>query len=336
MLTHFWYGFREESRMSQRRRSAFTLIELLVVIAIIAVLIGLLLPAVQKVRAAADRTNCVNNMKQIGLALHNHHDINGVFPKGITEKIPGYNDPRQWISWMARILPWIEQDALYKNMEAAYASQGGNPDPFVNPPHKGLDAVIQMFRCPSDDRQYVAAEIDGGKYALTGYLACNGRNLRTFDGMIYWNSTVKMLDVTDGLSNTLLVGERPPSWDKVFGWWYCGAGQWDYSFPQVHNTGSCDVTLGSEEINLRSVGIPELNACPTGPYGYKYGTTLNPCDQFHFWSLHSGGANFLFGDGSCRFVAYSAGDAKVPTPTGDIPLISALSTRAGGEAASPP
>jgi len=317
-----------------KRRHAFTLIELLVVIAIIAVLIGLLLPAVQKVRSAAERVNCVNNMKQFGLALHAYHNENGVFPKGITEKIPGYNDPRQWLSWMARILPWIEQTSIYQNMENAYRTQGNFPDPFQNPPHTGLSTVIQMFRCPSDQRQYQAAYAEGYNVAFTGYLGVNGKNLRSWDGIIYWNSKVRIADVADGTSNTLLVGERPPSWDLVFGWWYCGAGQWDYSYPEgVHNSGSCDVTLGGEEINLRSVGIPELNACPTGPYAYTPGTILNPCDQFHFWSLHSGGANFLFGDGSVHFVSYAVGQDRT---IGNVPVISAMSTRASGEPVGSP
>lgn len=316
------------------RRRAFTLIELLVVIAIIAVLIGLLLPAVQKVRAAAERTNCVNNMKQIGLALHSYQNENGLFPKGITEKIPGYNDPRQWLSWMGRILPWIEQAPLYQDMEIAYRLQGNNPDPFQNPPHHAFSSVIQMFRCPSDDRQYIASYAEGYFVAFTGYLGVSGRNLRTWDGVIYWNSKVRITDISDGTSNTLLVGERPPSWDLVFGWWYCGAGQWDYSYPEgVHNSGSCDVTLGTEEINLRSVGIPELNACPQGPYAYSPGRILNPCDQFHFWSLHSGGSNFLFADGSCRFLAFSVGADR--NLSGQL-IFSALGTRAGGEALTSP
>jgi prepilin-type N-terminal cleavage/methylation domain-containing protein/prepilin-type processing-associated H-X9-DG protein len=309
------------------RRRGFTLIELLVVIAIIAILIGLLLPAVQKVRAAADRTNCVNNMKQIGLALHNYNDQYGVLPQGITERLPNYDDPRQWLSWMGRILPWIEQSPLYQNMEQAYQSQGPYaPNPFVNPPHAGLSTVLTILRCPSDARQYQATLAEGYNVAFTGYLAVNGRNLRTFDGCIYWNSKVKLVDISDGTSNTLLVGERPPSWDLVFGWWYCGAGQWDFSFNPLHNSGSCDVTLGGAEINIQTSGIPQQDACPQGPYAFGEGTILNPCDQFHFWSLHSGGANFLFADGSVHFVNYSVGQ----------PIITGMSTRAGGEAVPQP
>lgn len=309
------------------RRRGFTLIELLVVIAIIAVLIGLLLPAVQKVRSAAERLNCVNNMKQMGLALHNYHDINGVFPKGNTEIPGGQRDPRQWLSWMGRILPWIEQSALYSNMEAAYASQAPYYDPFVNPPHRALSHVLSILRCPSDARQYQATYAGGVTVAFTGYMGSSGQNLRSWDGILYWNSKVRMNDITDGTSNTHLVGERPPSWDLVFGWWYCGAGQWDFSYPDgVHNSGSCDVVLGGAEINIRTSGIPQIDGCPTGPYTFKEGTILEPCDQFHFWSLHSGGANFLYADGSCHFVNYSTG------PT----IMTAMSTRAGGEAVAQP
>jgi prepilin-type N-terminal cleavage/methylation domain-containing protein/prepilin-type processing-associated H-X9-DG protein len=309
------------------RRRAFTLIELLVVIAIIAVLIGLLLPAVQKVRAAAERTNCVNNLKQIGLALHSYQNENGLFPKGTTEKLGPQRDPRQWLSWMGRILPWIEQAPLYQNMELAYQSQAPNSyDPFVNPPHQGFSRVLTIFRCPSDQRQYAAATSFGYLVAFTGYLGSSGRDVRKEDGVLYWNSQVRIGDIKDGTSNTLLVGERPPSFDLWFGWWYCGAGQWDFSYPQVHNTGSGDVTLGAAEINLRTTGHPAYDACPVGPYTYKQGTILEPCDQFHYWSLHSGGSNFLFADGSCHFVSYSAGAT----------VFAAMSTRDGGEAVPQP
>jgi prepilin-type processing-associated H-X9-DG protein len=301
--------------------------ELLVVIAIVGVLTSLLLPAVQKVRDAAARTYCTNALKQIGLALHNYHDTTGAFPPALAQKFP--RDKYQWLSWLARILPYVEQPALHADMEAAFASQDNYPNPFFNPPHKGFSTVIPLYRCPADDRQYQAGYItDGGQTALiafTGYLGVSGRNLRSYDGVLYWNSRVTLTDITDGASNTLAAGERPPSWDLLFGWWYAGAGQWDFSFGGVRHTGSCDVTLGAAELNIKSVGIPELNACPAGPYSFTPGSILNPCDQFHFWSLHSGGSNFLFADGRVHFLTYGAA-----------PLLPALSTRAGGEAVSLP
>src|SRR5205823_1198959 len=182
-----------------------------------------------------------------------------------------------------------------------------------------------VLKCASDGRQYQATYAQGLVVAFTGYLGVNGTNLRTLDGVLFWNQSVKFADVTDGTSNTLMVGERPPSWDLVFGWWYAGAGQWDYSFNPLHNSGSCDVSLGAAELNIKSNSIPQMDACPTGPYGYGPGTILHPCDQFRFWSLHSGGSNFLFGDGAVRFVTYDAA-----------PVMAQLGTRAGGEPVSPP
>ena len=304
-------------------RRAFTLIELLVVIAIIAVLIGLLLPAVQKVRDVGYRITCQNSLKQIGLALHSYHDINGRFPPAIAEATSGARVKWQWVSWMARILPYVEQPGLYRDMEEAFAGQGSAQDPFRNPPHRGLAYVVPLFRCPADDRQYVATYAGGLTVAFTGYLGVSGTNLRTYDGILHWNSLVRIADIPDGTSNTLAVGERPPSWDLVFGWWYAGAGQWDRSFGGVRNSGSSDVTLGGAELNIRSNSIPQMNACPPGPYTFTPGRILDPCDQFHFWSLHHGGSNFVLGDGSVRFLTY-----------GIAPIFAALSTRDKGEPAA--
>src|SRR5947209_5334583 len=305
------------------RRRGFTLVELLVVIAIIAVLIGLLLPAVQKVRSTAERLRCTNGLKQSGLALHAYHDVKGTLPAAIIQStiigtINGQsrwsyvdyktNPPKMtdynWTSWMTRILPYLEQQAIYGigdspgyqsgtssgkglPMVDAYATQAlGNPpnprnkDPWHNPPHMGLATVMNIFKCPADPRQYLATYTDGLTVAFTGYLAVSGRNLKTNDGMMYWNSHVKLTDVTDGTSNTIMAGERPPSTDLVFGWWYAGAGQWDFTFadPGEHDTGSCDVCLGMQEINLRTSGFGPEDSCPTGttaPF-YQYGVPAGP------------------------------------------------------------
>jgi prepilin-type N-terminal cleavage/methylation domain-containing protein/prepilin-type processing-associated H-X9-DG protein len=308
-----------------RRRPAFTLIELLVVIAIIAILIGLLLPAVQKVRDTANRVICQNNLKQMGLALSNYHNTYGSFPPAIAEPVGTSASAvkYQWLSWMGRIMRFTEQDNIANVMETAFGSQGSAPNPWINPPHVGLSIPQPLYRCPADSRQYQASLVPEPGFqplvvAFTGFLGVNGTDLRARDGVLYWNSAVQIRDILDGTSNTLMAGERPPSWDLVYGWWYAGAGQWDTG-EGMPNTGSLDVTLGVREINLATSGIPEMNSCPALS-SFQGGTINNPCDQFHFWSLHSSGSNFLFADGSVHFLTYGAAS-----------VLPALATRAGGE-----
>jgi prepilin-type N-terminal cleavage/methylation domain-containing protein len=287
--------------------AAFTLIELLVVIAIVAVLLGLLLPAVQKVRDAAARVKCANNLHQIGLAAHLYHDAMGSLPPGM--RSPAFrNQPYPYASWLTMLLPYIEQGNLWKATVAAYRKARS---PYKNPPHIGLATVIPIFACPADPRadQVQFAPRDKFNVALTSYLGVEGQDLYSKDGLLFRDSAIRFADITDGMSNTLLAGERPASSDFQFGWWYAGAGQ--------RFSGSAEMVLGVREPNL----LPVMKgSCPPGIYSYAPGSLKNQCDMFHFWSPHIGGAFFLFEDGSVHFIPYAAAS-----------LLPALASRDGGE-----
>jgi prepilin-type N-terminal cleavage/methylation domain-containing protein/prepilin-type processing-associated H-X9-DG protein len=354
-----------------RRRSAFTLIELLVVIAIIAVLIGLLLPAVQKIRDAASRIRCTNNLKQIGLALHNFHDTNNGFPAAVYNyrvNATSEKDSRLWKSWLAMIMPYIEQDNLWRDTEAhnngAAPPPTGNTYPTfpaannwypwdVSGRFTALGTPLSVYKCAADSRQDLGTLVPGNpgqppslKVAFTGYIGVSGPDFwswsKTPSNSFYGMSTpgilvssnrfdpsignrevpvsnrgVKIAAVTDGLSNTLMVGERPPAADLVFGWWFAGAG--------FDSAGTSDIVQGVREFAPPDLtgydGTNGLPYCAAGPYHFSPGNVNNQCDQFHFWSFHSGGSNFLLGDGSVRFLTYGIAEN----------VLISMSTRAQGE-----
>jgi prepilin-type N-terminal cleavage/methylation domain-containing protein/prepilin-type processing-associated H-X9-DG protein len=302
-------------------RRGFTLVELLVVIAIIGILVGLLLAAVQQVRSAAMRAGCQNNLKQIGLALHHYHDVYSTFPPALT------NDPVQpylWLTWMARILPYIEQDPLWQQTVSAY---GQEPNPWINPPHAGRNTVLALYTCPADGRFLGTNFGNQWEAAFSDYRGVNGTNLYAKDGVLYYDAAVSIGHITDGASNTLMVGECPPYrvLEDAWGWWYTGSGQGAGGVNTGPWTGSGDVVLGAREIDI-SAGLDVQYTtvpCPAGPYSYGPGRLDNECDMFHFWSLHTGGAHFLFADGSVQFLSYAAA-----------PVVPALATRSGGEVVS--
>jgi prepilin-type N-terminal cleavage/methylation domain-containing protein/prepilin-type processing-associated H-X9-DG protein len=310
------------------RRRAFTLIELLVVIAIIAILIALLVPAVQKVREAAARTQCINALKQIGLAMHNYQGEFKTFPPAFLAGLPSPGtvppSPIDWryISWLGRILPYVEQGPLYDVTQKRVLVEGAGVYPWNNTNYPALGTKMAVYNCPSDYRGAQATFLpsDNLTIGFTGYLGVSGTTTLNRDGIMLVNNMTKIAQITDGTSNTLLAGERPPSADLEFGWWFAGWG--------VNGDGMGDITLGVNELGIfQSWGYNYDPPCKNKTvYTYKSGTPDNPCDMFHFWSFHSGGCHFLFADGTVRFISYS-----IPQN-----VMNSLATKAGNETVTIP
>jgi prepilin-type N-terminal cleavage/methylation domain-containing protein/prepilin-type processing-associated H-X9-DG protein len=295
--------------MKTNRCRGFSLVELVVVISIITLLIALLIPAVQYVRESSRRATCANNLRQLALSLHGYHDAHATFPPGVS--VQNGKSPQPFLGWNARVLPFLEQTALWDEILQTFAN---DPD-FLNvPPHVRRSFPVKVFGCPSDPRTLSTYTLEGGnKVAFTAYLGLEGINYKQKDGTLFVDSSIALRDITDGTSSTLLIGERPPSADGVWGWWYAGWGQ--------NKDGSAEMVLGMEEID-HSPLAPE---CWVGPYSYGPGELSNQCDLFHFWSQHPGGANFAFADCSVHFMSYSAS-----------PIMPMLATRAGGETVEMP
>jgi prepilin-type N-terminal cleavage/methylation domain-containing protein len=325
-------------------RRGFTLIELLVVIAIIAVLIGLLLPAIQRARESASMIQCQNNLKQLGLAVLNSYDINQSLPPGV-KRTSGTTSTYQ--GWCEVVLPYIEQAAMV-----------------------GTNAQTPIFVCPSDPRGpvtspsgqpltwYVGVEGSTGAASISvltynhSKFATSGHYVYDFDGMMRYHSNytfaanigiyssipTTLLEVTDGLSNTLMLGERPPSVAMTTG--IRDTNEPTTNNPTENNTLSpvtrtgaqavfqvtgADLLISTEGTNWAG----QTYACPT-PALFQLESSTDGCAINSFWSYHNGGAFFVMGDGSGRFITYAA--AATPTsPGASQSILQALATRAGGE-----
>ena len=324
---------------SPSRPRGFTLIELLVVIAIIAVLIALLLPAVQAAREAARRSQCVNNLKQIGLALQNYHDSLGAFPFGVLNYGP--LDPAQNGCAFVRghtaftyILPYLEQttisNAINFNFPVSGTAYGVNAS---NVQSTAMIVRISTYICPSDLQANPWTPASSYPYSQSSYSASSGTidmfryspgcpNEIPPDGAFGKSIVYKIADFTDGLSNTLFVGEAARFKNDPDNW----ANHWNRgilygsSIFNVSRQQALALTVPKLNANLR---IPDV-ARTGNPYTWMNDVRTQQMGQFGFRSQHPGGANFLFGDGSVKFLK----------DTTNIMVYRALSTRTGGEVVS--
>lgn len=314
---------------SRRIRPAFTLIELLVVIAIIGVLVALLLPAVQAAREAARRGQCRNNLRQIGVALHNYHDTRNVLPPGFISQVTGTwpggsNDPTPeagpgW-SLFAAILPFMEQSSLYQQINFNLPIADGANGPVRR-------TLIGTYVCPSDVASRVIEITDSGNppsdanppvpltdaavCSYAGVLGDGAYEQLPFTGVFHRNSVVRFADILDGLSNTIGIGERTSRFSE---------NSW------------AGVVPGQETVYSRSARAydpakPSFRARPaiTAVLVHVRITSGGPNNPNNspgsFYSSHNSGAHFLNMDGSCRFISSSVA----------VPVYRAFVTRDGRE-----
>jgi prepilin-type N-terminal cleavage/methylation domain-containing protein/prepilin-type processing-associated H-X9-DG protein len=309
--------------MSPRRRTGFTLIELLVVIAIIAILIGLLVPAVQKVRESAANLQCSNNMKQLILACHNFENMYKRW-QTFGDPVCGLSNNNTNGSWIIPILPFFEQQTVFDSLVS-----GSTTDQAT---------LLPILFCPMDTRNIDECIFTGWGapyYAPTDYVAIAGLDyystaanqvgvlnqigfLTVGSGPLAAGYATRMTQITDGTSNTVVIGERPISCDLYWGWWTYNSGA-----DTVTGTANTSFTLGNDSIGGGGC-TNGVGTCPaSGPFYFGSGPrqTSNCCSMDQLWSSHNVGAYFAFADGSVRMIAYYNAN----------PTVVDLSTMAGGE-----
>lgn len=322
-----------------RARSGFTLIELLVVIAIIAILIALLVPAVQKVREAAARSQCQNNLRQIGIALHAYHDVKKYLPPGCTTDAAPWGAGGGWgSSWMVYLLPHVEQEPMFKLWQFTGANSG-----YVNANNRALTTagggvVISVYRCPSSNLE-MFAQNGALKVMLANYVAisgaangtipgytesridnsagaincCGGGGPASGGGMFFRGSQTKLTGIGDGSSNTLFVGEHGDVFTATDGGkrqWSAG-GLYGWSMGTNRNSAPNGNTGDNRQFNCTTIRYNinlKTGWNANGGGGTQSGDcTVGVCydlgNNIPLNSTHTGGINGLFGDASVRFIS---------------------------------
>ncbi|WP_339727102.1 DUF1559 domain-containing protein [uncultured Gimesia sp.] len=274
--------------LNPAKRRGFTLIELLVVIAIIAILIALLLPAVQQAREAARRSTCKNNLKQVGIALHNYHETHRCFPSGWAQPSTAStcqanstapSGCRPGWGWGTMLLPFIEQATLYNALDVRSTQ-------LVVPPSDASKTTIPIFRCPSDSGSKLNSDRGGhatsnykGVYGTRGInrtVNSNPHNTAAGDGSFSSNSSTRLRDITDGASNTTMIGETTRG--RV-----------------GSNTYNGGIWVGYYD-NGKTASVVWLTENHPA-------ALINGTREWAFSSTHTGGAHFLLGDGAVRFLS---------------------------------
>ncbi len=324
-------------RIVKNKRSGLSFLEMIIVIAVIGVLVSLLLPGIQAIRSSVARIECQNHLKQIALATLQFEQANGTLPQGIIGNldliypliystpsrsalgVPIHGnqekrDPLSGLLWLVHLLPYIEQEGVWNRVISDCQEM---PLRYLGQPHRGLKTLIRTYTCPADGRlgtihRVTSPHLEGTLVASTSYLGVSGTGpLLYSDGVLFAFSRIRIADILDGTSSTLLIGERPPSPDFAYGWWYVFSNE-------NQGAGVLAIPNNTSRISIWEPGY----YCPAGTYPFRAGKLTEICDSLHYWSLHSGGANFAFCDGSVRFLPYTVSDK-----------LSALATRAGGEIA---
>lgn len=264
-------------------------------------------------RAAAYKTHCSSNLRQLALGVHLSADSAGRLPQGCG--YPYYRQPRDYgwqcgVSWLTAILPNVEQTRLWADAQKAYAA---DPSGESESHARVKEHVVDVFLCPMEVVGLGGGDFYHGYWGVTSYVGVAGTSVRNNDGVFHKNFTVAWADITDGMSNTVMIGERPAGPNGEQSSWY---GTWGH--------GTCEVSQ-IVPAGRNDWVVVSYRGCSPSDSPLRPGQSGSACDVAHFWSQHPSGAHFAFADGSVRFLSYSAGV-----------VLPALATRAGNEPVDTP